>query len=257
MNKFFQLFVNNKAFRNILLLVLVPFFIVFLASIFLRFYTHHGQKISVPDFSALSMEDAQKLAKQKNLQLVINDSVFLQDRQSGSIIDQNPRSGYKAKSGRKIYVTIVAFAPEMVEMPDIINYTYKEAKTIIESRGLQVGNLRYVADISDRIKQQKFKNKNIKPKDLLAKGSRIDLVVGRISGNESTNVPDVLSLKLHAAKQYLSDNSLNLGAVVYDKSIVDAADSANAIIIKQNPVPGNTINLGSFVDVWLSISENE
>ena len=62
-------------------------------------------------------------------------------------------------------------------------------------------------------------------------------------------------MSLFTARNMLADRYLNINAVIYDKSVTDEADTANAFIWRQRPEfqEGNTIHLGANVDVWLSV----
>jgi eukaryotic-like serine/threonine-protein kinase len=94
----------------------------------------------------------------------------------------------------------------------------------------------------------------IRPGQKLPKGSNIDLIIGRTQGNTSTQVPDLKGLTLFEAEQYITDALLNSGVVMYDNSIVSGTDSLEARVWRQRPNPRNTssVQLGSFIDLWLT-----
>jgi len=255
---FFKRMWNHPIGRNIILLFCIPFFLVLIIATFLKIYTHHGQMLTVPDFSNLSLKEAKELAETKHLECQISDSVFLLGRKPGTIIDQHPTHGSKVKRNRNIFFTINAFNPEKIEMPNIVGVSLRQAKAILESNGLFVGKIRYVPDIAtNSVLKQNYKNKPITPGHKISKGSKIDLVLGRSSGNEIALVPDLIGLKLCTASQLLTDAYLNAGAIVYDNTVITETDSINAVIIKQKPISGQdiTLNLGSFVDIWLSVKD--
>jgi hypothetical protein len=57
----------------------------------------------------------------------------------------------------------------------------------------------------------------------------------------------------------ITSRYLNVGAVIYDSSIVDFEDSLFAFIWRQRPAydEGTLINLGSTVDVWLTVDSTK
>jgi beta-lactam-binding protein with PASTA domain len=250
---------NHPIGRHIVLLICIPVFLILIISTYLRIYTHHGQALAVPDFSNLSLKDAKELAEARHLKCQVSDSVFLIDRKPGTIVDQHPKHGSKVKRNRHIFFTINAFHPEKVEMPNIVGVSLRQAKAILESNGLSVGHIRYVPDIAtNSVLKQIFKNKIIDPGRKIAKGSKIELVLGRSSGEETAQVPDLMGLNLSAASQVLTEAYLNIGAIVYDNTVITETDTINAVIKKQKPIPGKgiTVNLGSYVDLWLTVKED-
>jgi len=81
------------------------------------------------------------------------------------------------------------------------------------------------------------------------------LVVGQSKGNMETSLPDLNGLFLEEARKVLTDARLNLGVIIYDRSITTRNDSINARIWKQMPDNKVTsrVYLGSSVDLWLSV----
>ena len=233
---------------------------IYIVLLLLKLYTHHGQALSVPVLEGLTMEEARELASDKNLRLQIIDSVFIQGKPGGTIVAQNPSANSKVKAKRFIFVTLNAISPEKTEMPDVIGYSLRQAQDNIENRGLKVGNINYVPDIAvNYVLKQLYKNREVAPKTKINKGSRIDLVVGMGVSSERTALPNLVGLSLDNAQETMSGAYLNLGAVVYDNSVETYDDSSKALIWKQIPDyhPGSTINLGSPVDVFLTVDRSK
>lgn len=226
----------------------------------LKLYTHHGQALSVPVLEGLTINEAQDLASDKKLRLQIIDSVFIAGKPGGTIVAQNPSPTSKVKSNRIVFITLNAVNPERTEMPDVIGFSLRQAQDNIENKGLKVGNVIYVPDIATNyVKKQLYRNRDIAPKTKINKGSLIDLVVGMGISNERTSLPKLVGLSLENARETMSSAYLNLGAIVYDNSVETYDDSTNAVIWKQRPEysSGNTINLGSSVDVFLTIDRSK
>ena len=97
----------------------------------------------------------------------------------------------------------------------------------------------------------------IKTGEKIIKGETVDLVVGRVEGNLSTPLPLLIGLIVNEAGIELTNAMLNQGVIIYDESILSAADSINAKIWRQRPSPKiqPTVNLGSSVDVWVTIDQ--
>jgi len=147
--KEFLHFLFSKLFLKSLLKVLGIFLaIVLLIFTWLRIYTRHSQGISVPDFFGMTIEQVDKITKDKKLRSMVVDSVYITSAKKGSILDQNPPPGFKVKKNRTIFLTINAFNPEKVMVPNVTGTSLREAKAVLEMRGLVVGRILYVPDIA-------------------------------------------------------------------------------------------------------------
>jgi beta-lactam-binding protein with PASTA domain len=246
-----KLFLKNLGFA---LVIIVG--VIMMLLIWMNFYTRHGQARPVPNFVGLTMEQTTRLAKKSRLRYQIIDSIYTTAVPLGSIAEQNPKPGFKVKKWRNIVLTINAFHPEMVAMPNLIDLPKRQAILLIESSGLEIGLLKYRPDLSvDVVIDQQYNGRNIPEGDSLQKGSVIDLVLGKGLSNQRTPVPYLLGMRLDAAKNKILAASLNLGTFVYDKTILLNSDTLNAFVYKQNPeFRGDaTLQLGSAIYLWLSV----
>jgi hypothetical protein len=229
---------------------------VLLLLIWMNFYTRHGQARPVPDFVGLTMEQTVNLAKKSRLRYQVIDSIYTTAVPLGCIAEQNPKPGFKVKKWRNIVLTINAFHPEMVAMPNLVDLPKRQALLLIESSGLEIGLLKYRPDLSiDVVIDQQYNGKTIHEKDSLQKGSVIDLILGKGLSNQRTPIPYLLGMKLDPAKNKILISSLNLGTFVYDNTIKKGADTINAFVYKQNPEFKNdaTLQLGSAIYLWLTV----
>jgi len=250
-------FLLSKLFlKQLVLAFLFLAAIVILLLIWLNFYTRHGQARPVPDFMGLDIEQAEQLARKNKMRYVIIDSVYTAAVPRGSIADQNPKPGFRVKKWRNINLTINAFNPEMVAMPNLIDLPKRQALALIESAGLTMGELRYIPDLSiDVVLQQLYNGRNVAGGDSLQKGSVIDLVLGKGLSNQRTPVPNLIGMNLEPARNRILAASLNLRTFIYDNTIFSGNDSLRAFVYRQTPEFREelTLQLGSDVYLWLTI----
>jgi len=233
---------------------------VLILLIWMNFYTRHGQARPVPNFVGLTMEQTIKLAKKSRLRYQIIDSIYTAAVPRGCIAEQNPKPGFKVKKWRNVVLTINAFHPEMVAMPNLVNLPLRQAKALVESSGLEIGQLKYRPDISiDVVINQQYDGKDIREGDSIQKESVVDLILGKGLSNQRTSVPNLLGMKLEPAKNKILISSLNLGTFVYDNSISNGADTINAFVFKQIPEfrDDATLQLGSNIYLWLTIDSGK
>ncbi len=166
-------FLLSKTFlKNLGLAALIVVILIMILLIWLNFYTRHGQSRPVPDFVGLTMDQTVKLARKSKVRYQIIDSVYTSEVPRGCIAEQNPKPGFKVKKWRNIMLTINAFNPEMVAMPNLVNLPKRQAIALIESNGLEMGTPRYIPDISiDVVIKQLYNGKEIQEGDSIQKGS--------------------------------------------------------------------------------------
>jgi beta-lactam-binding protein with PASTA domain len=250
-------FIFSKTFlKNLGLSAVIIVGFIMALLIWLNFYTRHGQSRPVPDFVGLTMDKTVLLAKKSKVRFQVIDSVYTSEVPRGCIAEQNPKAGFKVKKWRNIMLTINAFNPEMVAMPNLINLPKRQAIALIESSGLEMGTPRYIPDISiDVVIKQLYNGREIQEGDSIVKGSVIDLVLGKGLSNQRTSVPYLIGLNLESAKNRVLGASLTLVTSIYDNTIISGADSANAFVYKQNPDFSNnaTLQLGSSIYLWLTV----
>jgi beta-lactam-binding protein with PASTA domain len=246
-----KVFLKNLGFAIAILVLLIMVLLIWL-----NIYTRHGQARPVPDFYGLTLEESIKLAQKNKLRYQVIDSVYTTLVPKGCIVEQNPKAGFKVKKRRRIVLTINAFNPEMVGVPDLVGLPKRQAIAVIQAAGLEIGQLRFIPDLSvDFVIRQLHNGKEVAEGDSLQKNSVIDLVLGKGLSNVRTPVPNLIGLKLERARNIILGSSLNLGSFSYDSSILTAEDTSNALVIKQNPEykESATLQLGSAILLWLSV----
>lgn len=237
-----------------LIVIIIILSVTFLS---LRISTHHGQTLSVPDFSGMTIKQSEKIANNKNLKIEIIDSVYNGLGKRGTIIDQNPPPDIKVKENRRIFVTIKSVLPKIIKMPNFIHTTLVQAKADIETYGLRIGKLSYEPSIFDNVVlKQKYKNADIKPGTEIPQGAEIELVLGKSQDLGNTVTPDIYGLTLEEAELEAADFMLNIGTVLYDETIKTHDDSVTAKIIRQRPKPNIVYQPGEQIDVWLSLNSD-
>ncbi|MDX9848705.1 MAG: PASTA domain-containing protein [Tenuifilaceae bacterium] len=256
---YLQSLISNPFVKTPLVSLAILAFAVILFFTFLFFFTRHGRGFEVPDFTGLKLERAQELAKQKRLRLEVTDSVYIMTREPGSVIEQNPVKGTNVKANRRVFITTNAVNPILVDMPNLVGLTLRQAKSVLNLQGFKVGILAFTPDIAiNNVLEQHYRGKEIAPTTKIPKGSTIDLLLGKGLNNERTVLPRVIGLTLAEAHNLLLEASLNLGKFNFDATVIDHLDSLQARVYSQYPNPlGETlINFGARVDLWLTQNES-
>lgn len=181
------LFLKSKTF--LVHLILYFLFVALLSWVALKtlgIYTHHGEKIAVPDFSNLKAEELSLFIADKKLRVQIIDSVYDPKIKGGIVIRQDPEKDAAVKENRMIYLTVSARMPPRVKMPNLVDASLRQAQSLLEVYGLKLGKIEYRHDVCVNCVLAQLQNgKEIKPGTMIAKGSAIDLILGKGEGGET------------------------------------------------------------------------
>jgi eukaryotic-like serine/threonine-protein kinase len=254
---FFRFFISKSFFINLIAALLVFVVLGWGVLRLLDIYTLHGDTVTVPDLKGYSVEEVSSLMEQRGLRYTVIDSVYDPKSKAGAVVDQEPKPEFQVKLNRMLYLTINSSSPPKVKMPDLIDFSLRQAIAILESAGLKVGNLSYVPDIAhNAVLSQEFKGKKVEAGEFVVKGTAIDLVLGQGLSEEMVQVPRLVGLSLEEAMNALYAASLNPGSIIKDETV---KDEAFAKVYKQSPRPGseNYINMGSTVDLFITQSPDK
>lgn len=227
--------------------------ILFVAFFSLRYYTKHGQGLSVPALKGLAFTEAVSQLEGLGLRYEV-DSVYIMDTPPGTVIDQDPNANTFVKDNRTIYLTVSMNTAPNVKFPDVEAKPFSQAQAMIESYGLKLGDTTYKPDVArDVVLEASIGGQPLTVGQVIPKGSRIDFLLGNGQGNEQVDVPMLIGLTKDEALFALRNGAmLNLGMVFWEGVITD---SATAVIVKQQPSPNDSltkVKIGTPVNITLS-----
>jgi len=232
---------DKKTIRRPILRNLLRIF-VFLTLLFiityssLHLFTRHGKGFLLPDFSGLSLEEAQEAARPLHLRLEVTDSLYIPELPAGVVFRQVPPAGRHVKKNRRVELTVNSLLPRQVAVPSLVGFSLRQAKAELASIGLKPGRLIYIPDIAtNNVLQQLYQGQPVAPGASVNIYSAIDLVLGMAPGHELAYIPMLSGKSLEAALDILSDHSLNPGNITYDNSVLTAADTLAARVFRQSP----------------------
>ena len=228
--------------------------VIIAVNIFLSVYTRHGEKILVPDFFGMSVEDASRAAESLGIEIVVTDSVYNNRMEPGTVYSQIPKDSSFVKKGRHISVVINSTVPRKVVMPSLLDISLRQAMANLSFKGLQLGRLQYVASSegTNFVLEQRCRGRKVEPGQLVESGATIDLVLGVKSEDRLTHIPDVTGKRYRDAVNILHDNSLNVSAR-FDRSIKTYEDSLKAVVVKMRPeaTQAEVVSRGEAVTIYL------
>ena len=257
------LFKRFPIISNIILIGVFGLILLVLLFFGLKWSTRHDKLIAIPDFVGMTIEEARGVADNKDLNIVVRDSIFDVDLPGGTIVDQLPGTSdvrdVTVKPGRKIYVTINAFNRRQVYVPYVAKQTLRQALNQLERSGLTVEKLVYEPDMTstDYVERQTVSGKEVSSssKRQVPVGTGVTLYVTYHRSEQYTVAPRVVGMSLAKAKASLWDHGLNVGKIIYDESVGDVIDRRTARVYKQSAAIGSSQRRGAKVDIYLSVDD--
>ncbi|AQG80340.1 PASTA domain-containing protein [Spirosoma montaniterrae] len=239
------------------LLIHIGIIVALLVALFLAFFflylpwtTNHGQTITVPDVTRLSLDEMRNTLDDRDLRYEVSDCTFVAGAQPLTVIQQYPQANAKVKEGRKIYVTITKRVAPMVPMPKLVDMIDRSAALMLKSVGLEEGERTYVPDVAkNSVLRQLYNGKEIAPGTPVPKGAKIDLEIGDGLGNMMFDIPDVIGKPLDEARLTIQGSNLKVGTIIS----VDDPEKEVGTVVRQRPEArsGERIRIGETMDLWV------
>jgi len=253
--KFFYFLTQKKFYVHLGIAIISTFLLLLLVFQFLKSYSYYGEAITVPDFTGYSVDKLDGINDLNNFTFIVTDSVFEPDRESGTVISQNPLAQSKVKRNRKIYVTVVSMSTEMVRMPNLVDLSLRQALDRLEMAGLKINYLHYIPDFAqDAVLAQLYNGDTIYADSQIQINSKIDLVLGKRNDQRKLLVPLLIGLTKAEAEKKIFEASFNLGKETY----LEDEDRATMRVYSQTPTwnTDQLLNHGDFINLWYRSTVN-
>ena len=229
------------------------------AHVVMQLGTRHGARRIVPDFAGVKLDDARRIARERSLEIHVNDSLVVPAYEGGIVLDQLPEEGVEVKPGRTVYVTINACRQKRVPVPYVAGRSLRQAKNMLEIAGLEIAELVYRPDIATNyvLEERLGETRIVETSRVEAEmGSGVTLHVGVEPGHGATVVPQIVGLSLRDAKSRLWEQGLNIGRVRFDQGI-NLLNQKEARVYLQIPSAERSATLGSQVELHLALDSEK
>ncbi|MHA4845284.1 PASTA domain-containing protein [Flavitalea antarctica] len=255
-------FISSKPlWVHILISLVLVFLVLFLFLNYLDVLTKHGKILTIPSVNGKDLAEATKLLEERGFDVEIQDSVFVDTARANSVVRQFPDADAVVKVNRTVYLTINRSVPPVIDMPNFMSMTFRSAEVALKQYGLQLEDTIYRHDFAkNAVLDQLYNGNSIKPGSKISMGSKITLVLGSGLGQDEFAVPDLVGLTYEQARALLEGNGLAIGASIFDRDVVD---SANSYVYLQRPEKMTAdnrvirIRQGQSIDVFLGVKKPE
>lgn len=258
----FKLFVTSFFFiRNFAGMIGVILFLFLMTNWWLKCYTDHGEVVSLPEFTGMSLTNAQSIADKHDFKFVVMDSSWRSDKPKGIILLQDPKPNSPVKENRTIYITTTKYTPDTVSLASFQEYEYN-----FTNYNRYLINKNIVGIVKERIFDSRQDNNSIlhfnhegnkvTDKELRGKGYAVSMedtlyftVTERTS--LSVSIPNLVCMKYDPAEFLISSSNLEVGEIHLDASVTD---KTNAYVWRQVPAfrARRVVPVGSQVELYLT-----
>lgn len=137
---------KRTAGQNFLLFVLnfvgmlgAVFLVGYIVLVMIDGWTQHGDAVYVPQVKGKTLQEAELMLKQDELEYEVVDSIYVKDEMPGRILEVTPEEKMPVKRGRKVYLTINTNAIPLRVVPDVAeNSSQRQAEAKLLAVGFQL-----------------------------------------------------------------------------------------------------------------------
>ncbi len=225
----------------------------------LKCYTNHGDSTQVPSYKGMSFREAARKARSRDFGVAVSDSLYVEGKPPGEVVEQDPKPGSRVKEGRTIYFTVTKNNPDIIKLPELFGSDDYELYSRKLSRlGLKP---RIVARIPDPkvganiIIAVVYRGDTITHKTRagvpVEMGATIDFIVSE-EVTLTVNIPECVGQTLDAAKFLIQTSELSVGTIIPDGTV--EKDDNEAYVYRQSPKynPDGTMRKGEQIDLYIT-----
>ena len=205
-------------------------------------------KVHVPKLEGLSVDQAGKQLRQRQLRLGIRDSVHHATIPAGLIVDQIPAERQLVKKGRRVSVDI-SLGSRLYPVPDVTGGSPRDAQLKLDTSHLRLGDQAYIS--SDRFPEGAVMLQQPKAGTRLPLGGRVDLKISSGPAYQSKRVPELRGLPINAVEDSLRKYEMIMGQI---QEQVDNGVPAGTVL-SQSIAPPRRALRGTPIDVVLSVQQ--
>ncbi|TET82746.1 PASTA domain-containing protein [candidate division TA06 bacterium] len=195
-----------------------------------------GKELDVPDVTGRTLTEAKAVLHDAGLRYNVDEQRYDDIVPLGFVISQKPMPNQRIKEGGLVSL-VTSLGQEKVVIPQLVDLSIVQAKSLIERMGLKVG--RVDTAYSDTVRGGRIVSTNPPPDSVVYRGTSVNFTV---SGAKATffAMPDFLGQTFDSVR----DSILALGLEIGDVKILETSDSQKGMILLQSPPAGMTVKRG-------------
>ncbi|MFQ6612182.1 MAG: PASTA domain-containing protein [Fidelibacterota bacterium] len=209
-------------------------------------YVRHDLKRYVLDLRLKSVDRALREADAEGFKVVVYDTLYSNDYEPETVIDQFPKPGRMVKPGRTIRLKI-SLLEKMVLVPNLVGQSRRSAELTLQQLGLKIDTLytEFNPDYPKGTVAWQFP----KAGDQLKKGWGLQITISKGLPPDFYQVPQLFGLSLKKAKETLIKARLKVGKISYRQN----EDLVPYTVLDQSITSGTVLDEPAQVDIVVSV----
>ncbi len=144
-----------------------------------------------------NVDEARRILENNGFEVEIQDSIYIDSIPKLAVIKQSPDADATVKVNRTIYLTLNRAQPPLVEMPNLVGFSLRNAQMYLENLGLHLGDTTFRPDIAkNAVLEQIYNGQPVKAGTKIFMGSTISFVLGNGVSDLDMAVPDLMGKHL-------------------------------------------------------------
>jgi len=220
--------------------------LVILDTIVLPIYVS-AEEYDVPNVVGMQKDEAIRILSDLQLNPIVTTSRYDEKYPKDHVIFQKPFPKSTVKEGRRIYLTISG-GEQIIEVPNLINKTIRDAQLTLERNGLVLGK---VDSVESEFPPNVICEQEFLEGRQVTRGTAIGIKLSLGPRIGMIRVPNILGRSLNEAEKILKSNSLKIGI----KTFITSTTLLPNTVIDQQPSEGELVPVSDSVNVVLSQSK--
>ncbi len=208
-------------------------------------YTVHLGTVAVPELRGTTLEEADRMAHDIGLVMVLDDAgVFSDSIPVDHIAFQKPLPGFHLKAGSSVH-TRLSLGGEQNLVPDLYGSSLQAAIRSLEASGLRPGRR---AEVAGESESDSLVATSPAVGFGTAPGAEVDLLMNKSPAQGLWVMPSLISLPISAVRHFAQTNRFRLGRV----HEVEYPGLGPGLVLRQYPPAGSPLSRSDIITLWIS-----
>ncbi|MBV9574676.1 MAG: PASTA domain-containing protein [Acidobacteriales bacterium] len=235
-----------KTFFRFILRGLLLLIVAMVSALTAMRFAIHGGVTSVPDLKGKTPSEASRLAEENGFELEIERQYYSPTIAEGRILSQIPPPHTEVRRGWRIRVA-QSLGPQRIEVPSVVGESERAAELNVRRQGFDLGLIAQIPmpgdDVGEVLSQSPPAN---------ASGvsvPKINLLIHSAAPPQSFVMPSFSGETLESVLYAVKEAGLHPGTVTTAGVPVNTTAELGAVVVSQNPPPGEKVTAGSAVNL--------
>jgi beta-lactam-binding protein with PASTA domain len=243
-----------RRFFSVAIKVLVLIGVAMISAMTAMRFAIHGREVYVPKLVSIQQAQAEQVAQDNGLALLVEERFYSADVKEGSVLSQQPAPGTRVRRGGRVRVA-VSLGPMRAQIPDVTGQSQRVAEINLHRRGLEVGSVALTkipgAPLGQIIGQSPPANASS------ANAPRVNMLVADPLGAEAYVMPNLVGKPFDEVRNQIETAGLKVKSIPIASATTPPALTGSVpkpgTVLKQLPLAG--VKIVSGTEILLDVAK--